>query len=101
LDVALRVTDQSGAYVGQANVTLSSQAMQQRGGRTDAFGMVVLQVPQAGNYQLLVDKVIQADPASDCEFEEYLVLQSVQISCSNEPIDVRGEWACVELVPQD
>jgi hypothetical protein len=99
IDVELIVWDQSGAFVGQANVTLSSEAMDEVVGRSDAFGSVSLQVAEPGTYQVLAGKLVQLDPDGGCALDEFVAFQSMEIVCSNDPIEVRGEWACAD--PQE
>lgn len=99
LDVSVVVIDQSGAFVGQANVTLSSDtAGEDAIARTDAFGVAALQVPEPGTYQVLANKSVQIDPEIDYAFEEFVALGSVEASCSDEPLEVHGEWGCAAVV---
>jgi hypothetical protein len=98
VDVEIQVLDQSGAIVGQANVTLSAAALgEDLVGRTDAFGLVTLQVPAPGSYQVLAGKVVQVDPEVDYAFEEYVALDTIDVSCGDSPVEVRGTWACAAV----
>lgn len=99
LDVSVLVIDQSGAFVGQANVTLSSEtAGEDATVRTDAFGVASLQVPEPGTYQVFANKSVQIDPEIDYAFEEFVALGSVEVSCSEESLEVHGEWGCAAVV---